>query len=249
MRDLAQRYLRGLYQRTMDEAYGWAFNEVQKSVDGDGLLLDCGAGSGWSFHKLNETAALDKKRYFGIEWNSSEVQAARSQGLNVIRGDLNRPLPYQDSQFDCVMGLSVLEHLLNGCHWILECKRVLKPGGKLVILTPNISTYFTVALLLLGKMPSSGPHPDSMLLMKTEKTLSVASHMDNVEPDVEQDTPMHRHLVVFSYRALNKYMHLAGFSTVGGKGFGLYPFPNFAQPLLEAIDKVHCHQMVFAAKK
>ena len=39
------------------------------------------------------------------------------------------------------------------------------------------------------------------------------------------------------------------FEDVKGYGFGLYPFPNFMQPVLEKIDPYHCHQMVFIAKK
>lgn len=77
------------------------------------------------------------------------------------RADLNKKLPYDDQTFECVFALSVLEHLLMPCRFMSEIARVLKPGGKVVILTPNISTYFTAALLLLGRMPSSGPHPDS----------------------------------------------------------------------------------------
>ncbi|MFT4582684.1 MAG: hypothetical protein ACI8XZ_002438 [Gammaproteobacteria bacterium] len=44
-------------------------------------------------------------------------------------------------------------------------------------------------------------------------------------------------------------LELAGFRDVKGYGFGLYPFPNFSQPILEKIDPCHCHQMVLVAKK
>jgi hypothetical protein len=42
---------------------------------------------------------------------------------------------------------------------------------------------------------------------------------------------------------------MLGFEDVRGYGFGLYPFPNFLQPVLEKIDPYHCHQMVFMARK
>lgn len=128
-----------------------------------------------------------------------------------------------------------------------EAFRILKPGGRLVILTPNISTYFTALLILLGKMPSSGPHPDSNSLVKAEEVFKVSS--DELHWDTESDTPVHRHLVVFSYRVLNRYLYSIGFSKIKGRGFGLYPFPNFAQPFLERLDPYHCHQMVFVAEK
>ena len=96
-------------------------------------------------------------------------------------------------------------------------------------------------------MPSSGPHPDSDILMKKEEIFKVSS--ESLHPDTERDTPVHRHLIVFSYCVLRDYLTSVGFDKVTGYGFGLYPFPNFLQPLLEKIDPYHCHQMVFVAYK
>ena len=67
--------------------------------------------------------------------------------------------------------------------------------------------------------------------------------------DIESETPINRHLIVFSFKVLRDYLYSVGFSKVVGHGFGLYPFPNFMQPLLKKIDPYHCHQMVFIAYK
>ena len=99
----------------------------------------------------------------------------------------------------------------------------------------------------MGKMPSSGPHPDSDALLKREELIKVSN--EKLQPDVERETTLHRHLVVFSYRVLRDYLGMLGFAEVQGYGFGLYPFPNFLQPFLERIDPYHCHQMVFIARK
>lgn len=244
---MLQPYFKTLYQRTMTKAYGLSFDAIAQAVGSGGQALDCGANTGGSFHRLNTVVALDASRYQGIEWNADCVSKAQSIGLNVIQGDLNWVLPFQSEQFRCVFALSVLEHLLNGCAFIKECHRVLEKNGSLVLLTLNISTFFTIALLLVGKMPSSGPHPDSNLLLDNEEVLRVRS--DAIQPDTESETPVHRHLVVFSYRVLRRYLSMIGFSDVNGHGFGLYPFPNFLQPVLERIDPYHCHQMVFIAQK
>lgn len=241
-----QRYFRSLYSQTMRQAYDLAYSEVAGSLEEGGKCLDCGASGGQHFEHLEEIVQLEKGRYWGIEWDEESVRAARAKGINIILGDLNHSLPFKDDTFQCVFAFSVLEHLLRGCRWIQECKRVLKGGGRVVILTPNISTYFTLALLALGKMPSSGPHPDSALLMKTEAPLGM-SQVEDLR--VEDDTPLNRHLVVFSYQVLRKYLSLVGFNEVRGYGFGLYPFPNFLQPLFGKIDPYHCHQMVFVATK
>ncbi|TNG01958.1 MAG: class I SAM-dependent methyltransferase [Gammaproteobacteria bacterium] len=244
---MLKRYFKGLYQRTMEEAYGLAYREIVSALDHGGTCLDCGANEGYWYEKLSKESQLTEEQYYGIEWNESCVNIGREKGLNIQQGDLNKTLPFENDKFTCIYALSVLEHLLNGCHFLKECHRTLKKDGKLVLLTPNISTYFTAALILAGKMPSSGPHPDSDILMKTEEVFKVSP--ESLTWDTESDTPVHRHLVVFSYRVLEKYLKIIGFSKVTGHGFGLYPLPNFMQPIFEKIDPYHCHQMVFVAEK
>ena len=238
-------YFERLYQRTMKEAYNLASLEIGKALAPGGECLDCGAHGGHYYEKLCSEIGLTKNRYHGIEWDEKGAQLAQNKGLKVVQGDLNEALPFENNKFTCIFGLSVLEHLLYPCRYLQECKRILAPGGKLVLLTPNISTYFTAALILAGKMPSSGPHPDSEFLVISEEVFKVSS--ENIKSDAGSDTPVHRHLVVFSYRVLKKYLESLGFDRVRGYGFGLYPFPNFIQPVLEKIDPYHCHQMVFTA--
>ena len=231
----------------MTRAYDAAYGQIASSAGPDSAILDCGANNGWTLDLILKRCSLAPSQYHGIEWNSRCVEEGRNRGLNITQGDLNLGIPVESGIYSCVYALSVLEHLLNPCRFMKDCHRVLRPGGQLVLLTPNISTYFTAALILLGKMPSSGPHPDSDQLLKTEEIFKVSS--DEAKSDVETDTPVHRHLVVFSYRVLRQYLHMIGFSSVTGHGFGLYPFPDFSQPLLERVDPYHCHQMVFVARK
>lgn len=240
-------YFAGLYRRTMTLAYDRAFDEIEAGARGNGLVLDCGAGNGHSFDRMKNTFQLDAARYRGIEWSHSLVSLATAKGLAVTQGDLNSRLGFESNSVQCIFGLSVLEHLLNGCAFLKETHRVLEPSGTLVILTPNISTLFSIALLLVGKMPSTGPHPDSTSLLNKQTIYEVSTNHSNA--DIESDTPQHRHLVVFSYRVLRQYLEMIGFRDIKGWGFGLYPFPNISQPLLEKLDPYHCHQMVFSCRK
>lgn len=244
---MLRKYLSGLYQRTMKEAYQLASHEIVTALGDGGNCLDCGAHTGYWYNKLSSKVGLNKNQYHGIEWDLESVEMAQQKGLNVQQGDLNKTLPYEDNKFTCIFALSLLEHLLNPCHYLKECRRILKEDGKLVLLTPNISTFFTAFLILSGRMPSSGPHPDSEMLIKSEDVLQVDS--TKASCDIESDTPIHRHLVVFSFLVLRRYLKALNFTTVKGYGFGLYPFPNFMQPVLEQIDPYHCHQMVFIAQK
>lgn len=231
----------------MRRAYDSAYRRIAESLNGDARVLDCGAASGHAFDVLARSRGIRPAQYRGVEWNAESAARGRNRGLEIVQGDLNRGVPHAGDTFACVFALSVLEHLLNPCRFLKDCHRVLEPGGRLVLLTPNISTYFTAALILLGRMPSSGPHPDSNELLKREEIFKVSA--DEQQHDAEADTPVHRHLVVFSYRVLRDYLGTIGFSRVEGRGFGLYPFPVALQPLLERLDPFHCHQMVFVATK
>lgn len=244
---MIEKYFRALYRRTMDKSYAIARDAIAEALQDGGNCLDCGAGEGHQYESLSKIVALERDQYHGIEWHTTAVEAARGKGLNVIHADLNSKMQFADEQFRCVFALSVVEHLLNPCHFLRESHRCLELGGTLVVLTPNISTFFTIALLLIGKMPSSGPHPDSDALLSQQEIFRVSS--ETLRRDTETETPVHRHLIVFSYRVLKTYLEMLGFEHVQGYGFGLYPFPKFMQNPLERLDPYHCHQMVFVARK
>lgn len=238
-------YLRSLYADAMQRAYDKAYGLIGDGLGRDPRVLDCGASQGGVYQRL-AYLGLPPDRYRGIEWDPRLAAEGRRAGREIIQGDLNRPLPFGDGEFSCVFALSVLEHLLRPCLFLKECRRVLRPGGRLVLLTPNISTPFTIALLLAGRMPSSGPHPDSNELQR--HTALFGPTGGAAEADVEMDNPVHRHLIVFSYRVLRDYLRLLGMEDVRGYGFGWYPFPRWLQPAMERADPWHCHQMVFVAR-
>jgi predicted SAM-dependent methyltransferase len=140
----------------------------------------------------------------------------------------------------------VLEHLVNGCRFLQESHRVLKPGGRLVLITPNLSAWFNVFLLASGKMPSSGPHPDSIELIQKNTPVQFRTiNTSHTEAAIDLD----RHLVVFTYRVLQDYLHILGFKHVEGRAYGYYPFPRNLQRTLERLDPWHCHQMVFTCQR
>ncbi|MBA4418036.1 MAG: hypothetical protein C0392_09025 [Syntrophus sp. (in: bacteria)] len=60
-----------------------------------------------------------------------------AEGLTVETGDLNGRIPYDDGQFDYVCFLEAIEHTENPYNAVRELARVLKPGGILILSTPN----------------------------------------------------------------------------------------------------------------
>lgn len=59
--------------------------------------------------------------------------------------------PYGDNHFEAVLACEMIEHLLRDpMHLLLECRRILEEGGRLIITTPNVSSLTSVARALHG---------------------------------------------------------------------------------------------------
>lgn len=111
-----------------------------------GRMLDAGAGSGELARKL---AALGHDMALcdcvpASQWAYHDAGA-------YTQCDLAAGLPYAGESFDCVICLEVIEHMENPMALCREFRRVLRPGGRLVISTPNIlSLRSRVKFLLDG---------------------------------------------------------------------------------------------------
>ena len=67
-------------------------------------------------------------------------RAARTYRLPAVRGNLV-DLPFADDAFDLVLSLQTLEHVWDQRRFVAECARVLRPGGRLALTTPNRLTF------------------------------------------------------------------------------------------------------------
>ncbi len=117
------------------------FNEILKGHDlKNKNVLDAGCGTGW-FSK----AAVER----GGEVTSLDVgekllqQVAQKCQTNRVIGSV-LDLPFEENVFDFVISSEVIEHTPNPKKAIEEMYRVLKPGGTLVLSTPNIFWYWTL---------------------------------------------------------------------------------------------------------
>ena len=74
-------------------------------------------------------------------------------GLDVRRCDIERsPLPFPDERFACAMLCETFEHLRIDPAFVLsEINRVLKPGGVLLVTTPNVYSLPSLGRYLLGR--------------------------------------------------------------------------------------------------
>lgn len=98
----------------------------------DGLLLDVGCGSGNAMKDMQRRGW----KVMGIDFDKVAVESAKEKGFNARVGDLFSQ-QFPASNFDAILLNHVIEHIPSPEKIFKECYRILKPGGKLVMMTPN----------------------------------------------------------------------------------------------------------------
>jgi SAM-dependent methyltransferase len=110
--------------------------------EGAQSLLDVGCNVG-AF--LEDCDRLGRGlRLAGVEVNQTAREAARRRLPHAdIRGNGAEDLPFPDETFDCVTCIEVLEHIPGDLRVraLGEMRRVLRPGGRLVLRTPHAGTF------------------------------------------------------------------------------------------------------------
>jgi 2-polyprenyl-3-methyl-5-hydroxy-6-metoxy-1,4-benzoquinol methylase len=100
-----------------------------------GRLLDIGCGSG-AWLGWMRTLGWEVE---GIDFDENAIQAARGENLNVHTGTLEAQ-SYPSDTFDVINLNHVIEHVPDPVGLLTEIRRILKPGGKLVLATPNAAS-------------------------------------------------------------------------------------------------------------
>lgn len=100
-------------------------------------VLDAGCGEGYGTDLLARTA----RSATGIDLEEPVLAraAARYPGVRFVRGDLEQ-MPFA-GRFEAVVTLQVIEHLTHPAVFLTECHRVMRPGGLIIIATPNRLTF------------------------------------------------------------------------------------------------------------
>ncbi|MEO6813243.1 MAG: methyltransferase domain-containing protein [Ginsengibacter sp.] len=106
-----------------------------KSLPEDARILDVGCGDGFHLKLLRE---YGKKswRPEGIDLDERAVEMARKSGLIVHRGNVES-IDLPPGSYDLAYIVQTIEHVENPVEVLLGIRRLLKPGGKLVIVTDN----------------------------------------------------------------------------------------------------------------
>jgi 2-polyprenyl-3-methyl-5-hydroxy-6-metoxy-1,4-benzoquinol methylase len=97
-----------------------------------GTLLDIGSGSGWLVEHMN-SLGWDAQ---GLDFDPVAVRNAHARGLKFRLGSVFNQ-GFAEASFDAVTLCQSIEHVPDPVALVRECLRILRPGGQLVMATPN----------------------------------------------------------------------------------------------------------------
>jgi 2-polyprenyl-3-methyl-5-hydroxy-6-metoxy-1,4-benzoquinol methylase len=126
--------------------------KVEKLINSltPGKMLDIGCSKGvWG--------TIWKQRGWdvsGIDIDTNSIDISIKAGINAKFCDLNKDkIPFEGQAFDLIFAGEVIEHLVDTDGFILELYRCLRPGGRLILTTPNLVSFENRMRILFGIYP------------------------------------------------------------------------------------------------
>lgn len=204
---------------------------------GDKLVyLDLGCGDGAK--TIVRASQIGTGNIIGIEGNKSLLNEAKNGGVKAYQADINFSWPIDNLSVDCITATEVVEHLSDLDNFFSESRRVLKPGGKIIISTENLAGYHNVIALMMGNQPYTGPYLSRVFSVGHRPCSKFYNGKHRAFP----------HLNVMTTKALRQLLSKYGFKVEKTSGAGFYPFPPFLAKLFAKLDKYHASYCVVVAE-
>lgn len=175
--------------------------------------LDIGCGRGFL---LGELADHGLQNLTGMDVYD-DVPTHR---WDYAQGDVTEGLPFEDSSFYCVIAGEIIEHVPNPDELLREIRRVLTPGGLLVLSTPNIVSWANRVLVPLGVQPLGTETSSEIALGRRHRILG-------------QGNQVQGHLKVFTSRALSEILERYGYTILHREGV-----PAFFPKPVDRVDRL-----------
>ncbi|MET7472904.1 class I SAM-dependent methyltransferase [Streptomyces sp. NPDC005648] len=188
-------------------------------TDGAGapqVILDIGCGDGSA--AATARPLLPGHHLIGVDWSQDALTRARGRLTHTVRGELTGGgLPFRSASADAVLFSEVVEHLVDPDAALDEIHRVLRPGGHLMLSTPNLAAWYNRGLLLAGVQP-----------VFSEVSLRAVHGRPGKE--------VVGHLRLYTARALREFVAASGFEVVRLAGAPFHGVPRPLRPL----DRLAC---------
>lgn len=95
-------------------------------------ILDVGCGTGANLLMLSQFGDAE-----GVDVSEDALTFCRERGLDKVKLGAGEALPYDDGTFDLVTALDVVEHMDDDLAGLREMRRVLRPGGRVLLFVPT----------------------------------------------------------------------------------------------------------------
>lgn len=93
--------------------------------------LDVGCGTGGNLEMLRRLSTAE-----GVDISEDALRFCRERGLSSVQNAPAEQLPFEDEVYDLITSLDVLEHTDDDLTCLREMRRVLRPGGHIVLFVP-----------------------------------------------------------------------------------------------------------------
>lgn len=193
---------------------GWPKNRVEAIVHSAGegeTVFDVGCGDGYLLFQLRHRFG----KLYGLEYSPHRLEQALLNLSDLpfvpLLGSAEDMREIATGSIDCIVSADTIEHIPDVYAAGAEIFRVLKPGGRLVINTPNIAFLKKRLLLLLGRFPSTS-QPN-----------------EGLGSDILFDGG---HLHYFTYRSLRLVLERAGLKMEQAIGYGKFGWLHHLYPPL-----------------
>lgn len=113
-----------------------AYHAAAARIAGD--VLEIGTGAGYGI----EVVAPRARRFVTVDKHAPAPELLDRPNVE-FRQAVVPPLDFPDRSFDCVISFQVIEHIRRDLDFVAEAARVLRPGGLLVLTTPNAPMSLT----------------------------------------------------------------------------------------------------------
>ncbi len=114
----------------------FAYRTATASLESSDAVLDIGCGAGYGTRMLADHA----RRAVGVDVVADAVsQASTAFGSANCAFQIydGHRLPFEDGEFDAATSFQTIEHVIDDSRFVAEAARVLKPGARLILTTPN----------------------------------------------------------------------------------------------------------------
>ncbi len=116
------------------KTFSLRLKRIEKELGKKGKLLDVGCALG---HCLDEAKKLGWKGMVGVELSDYACRFAAKKGHNVVKGTI-QTAKLKRGSFDTITMQDVIEHVTSPIDDLKAAKRLLKKGGKIYLVTPDI---------------------------------------------------------------------------------------------------------------